>query len=156
MTSALTSVPSPRHVTESVSGSCMASAGLIWWCLCRSAISNRLASRPRHVPAEFTAVPVIDQRVLVVSERFGKPAAQHRDRRVLFRRRPMTSRSAARFAAPEWSSASRAARIASRGHDALQLDRQRGDREFDVLELSRSSAHLPWRAEANTFHSCES
>ena len=95
---------------------------------------------------------VFAERVLLVSERFGEPAAQHRDRRLLFGQNaddfqvggtlggagiiPDLERGAHRFGY----------------HDALQFDRQRGDGEFDVLEflpclgplaLSRTGQRLP-------------
>ena len=53
------------------------------------AAQSRTACLPRrpHGPPSRSAMLVFAQRVLVVSERFGEPAAQHQDRWLLFRRK---------------------------------------------------------------------
>ena len=97
--------------------------------------SRNLASAAAARSSDAIASPVVALRVAVVAERFGEPAAQHRDRRLHF---------GGNADHVEVAAAPRRAGIIldlERGahrlhqHDALQLDRQRGDGEFDVLEF---------------------
>ena len=81
------------------------------------------------------SAPVFVERVEVVPQGFGKPSAQHRDRRLLFRRHAdHVELGAALGGAGIILDLERGAHGIHR-HDALQVERQRGDREFDILEL---------------------
>ena len=79
--------------------------------------------------------PVVALRIAVVAERFGEPAAQYRDRRLHFGRddHDVEIAAAPRGAGIVLHLQRSAHRI--RQHDALQLDRQRGSGEFDILEF---------------------
>ena len=101
ISSAFTSSPSPRHITESVSSSRKASAWLISLRFCRSAMSSSLASAAAARSAESTA------NLYSPSASFSWPSASaSRPRNTetagfCSGGMPMTSRSLLRFAAPE-------------------------------------------------------
>ena len=96
---------------------------------------EQLAFRRRRAIFGINGDPVFGERILVVAERFGEPAAQHRDRRLVFRRNADDFQIAAALGGAGIILDLKGCPHRLRDHDALQLDRQRGDGEFDVLEF---------------------
>ena len=93
----------------------------------------RLGRRLAIVGGDHALVFV--ERVEVVPERFGEPSAQHGGRGLQVRRHADDLELGATLGGPGIILDLERGAHGIHRHDALQVDRQRGDREFDILEL---------------------
>ena len=98
--SVLTSVESPRQIADSVSSSFCASGGADLVALLLERDLELLGLGRRPAIGRVDREPVVVERVALVAERLGQPAAQHRNRGSISAGTPITSSSARRLAAP--------------------------------------------------------